>query len=104
MKFHDIHKVHWYREWTHCCDIPGSFFWNLLSQGSGISLWAFVGYEQKVWGDVIIHKASLYQINQKLQSEHSFKCLKHIEIYFEVLILKHLGKIFAEFSNGNTTK
>lgn len=43
--------------------IPGSFFWNLLSQGSGISLWAFVDYKQKVWGNGIIQKASLYQIN-----------------------------------------
>lgn len=37
--------------------IPGSFFWNLLSQGSGISLWAFVDYKQKVWGNGVIQKA-----------------------------------------------
>ena len=101
MQFHDVHKVCWYHEWTHCCENSRLFILE-LSQGSGISLWAFLDYKQKVWGNVIIHKASLYQINWKLQSEYSFKCLKHIKIYFEVFILKYLGKIFAEFFTGNS--
>ena len=101
MQFHDVHKVCWYHEWTHCCENSRLFILE-LSQGSGISLWAFLDYKQKVWGNVIIHKASSYQINWKLQSEYSFKCLKHIKIYFEVFILKYLGKIFAEFFTGNS--